>query len=135
VNLEEFQALAEAYGGDTGRWPAARRASARALASSLPAAAAALDEARRLDGLMAAAPLQLAGAGLEAKIARAAPGSRSRARRRWLGALAAGAALAAACAIGTVTGVAAATRQADPAQDAARFLAAPADPVDPAAAG
>jgi hypothetical protein len=135
VNLEDFHALAEAYGGDLARWPAARRAGAEALAATSPAAAAALGEARALDGLLAAAPRQVAGAALEARIARAAPAARrpGPGPGRWLGALAAGAALAAACAAGTVTGVAAATREADPAADAARFLAAPADPADPAA--
>jgi len=133
VNLEDFHALAEAYGGDLARWPAARRAGAEALAATSPAAAAALGEGRALDGLLAAAPRQVAGAALEARIARAAPAARRPGPGRWLGALAAGAALAAACAAGTVTGVAAATREADPAADAARFLAAPADPADPAA--
>jgi hypothetical protein len=64
---------------------------------------------------------------------------RRAAPRRWLSGLAAGAALAGACAAGAVTGMAADTRRgvepapmgaaSDPADDAARFLAEPADPA------
>jgi hypothetical protein len=138
VNIDEFQQLADAWGGRTDLWPADRRAAAAALAASDPAAARALEAARALDGVLATATGLPASAALRARIAATAPGQGSRrATRRWLGALGAGAALAAACAAGAVTGVAAATRQAlparasavDPADDAARFLAEPTDPA------
>jgi hypothetical protein len=48
-----FRALAEAYGGDISRWPAAERGSAEAwLAGNPQDGAAALEAARALDDLL-----------------------------------------------------------------------------------
>ena len=148
MNLADFTRLVDAYGADLNRWPQQWRSAALDLARSDPAAEAALGEARILDDVLDAAPIQAPSVVLRTGLAAAALGGGSlphRARRsgrdtlfgrrspsRW----AAAAALAAACAAGAVTGVAAATRQvqparmgvsADPAAMAARVLA---DPMD-----
>jgi hypothetical protein len=137
VTIEEFLALVETWGGRSERWPAARRAAALALVAADPAAAAALDAARRLDAVLAAAPALAPSLALQARIVGDALAPRPRVSpRRWLGAMGAILALAGACAAGAFTGVAAATRQADPAaststrdpaDEAARFLADPPD--------
>ncbi len=55
MTVEEFGALAAAWGADVARWPAERRTAAAALAAESPAAAALLVEAGRLDRAIAAA--------------------------------------------------------------------------------
>jgi hypothetical protein len=55
MTLEDFRRLAETWGGDLGRWPAAERDAARALAAT-PQGRAILERARQLDALMAAPP-------------------------------------------------------------------------------
>jgi hypothetical protein len=147
MELADFTRLVEAYGADPRRWPTERRDEAIALTKSDPVAAAFLDEARSLDEVLDAAPVQSPSLMLRTTVAGAAlGGDRRRAgyRSRQAGSLgrpfprrlAAAAAIAAACAAGVVTGVAAATRQvlpvravvsADPAVDAARLLAEPQD--------
>ena len=54
MTIDEFKTLAEAWGGDIARWPPHLRAAAQALAQT-PVGMAALDEARRLDRLIATA--------------------------------------------------------------------------------
>jgi hypothetical protein len=147
MQLEEFMRLVDAYGGDAQRWPPDRRAAALTLAASDAAAGALLHEARILDRLLDAAPIQAPSVSLRTAVAGAAldrgrrpAAARRSGRRDHSGRLLPGrwaaAALAAACAAGVVTGVAAATRQAqpthaavsaDPAVDAARLLG---DPMD-----
>jgi hypothetical protein len=49
---EQFEQALDRYGGDLGRWPAAMRAEAKALADKDAAAARMLAEAARLDALL-----------------------------------------------------------------------------------
>jgi hypothetical protein len=148
MQLADFMRLVDAYGADPERWPPERRAAALALAESDASADAALRQARALDERLDAAPGQAPSLALRTAVAGAALGAGrrrpvpsrsrpaapvgSRMQARW----AAAAALAIACAAGAVTGVAAATRQvqpahvtvaADPAVDAGRLLAEPMD--------
>lgn len=55
MTRDEFRRLAETWGGDVERWPAATREAARQLAASTEGAAV-LDEQGRLDRLLAVAP-------------------------------------------------------------------------------
>ena len=52
MTIDEFKQLAEAWGADIARWPPHRRAEAEAVAQT-PAATAILEEAQRLDFLIA----------------------------------------------------------------------------------
>jgi hypothetical protein len=54
MTIDEFKTLAEAWGGDIARWPPHLREDAQALAQT-PIGRSALDEAQRLDRLIAAA--------------------------------------------------------------------------------
>jgi hypothetical protein len=143
MQLADFARLIDAYGADPERWPPDQRAAALALAASDAGAETLLHEARGLDRLLDAAPIQAPSLALRTAVASAALPSLGRrhdgpgrSRRPLSGRWAAAAALAAACAAGAVTGVAAATRQAqpthpavsaDPAVDAARLLGEPID--------
>jgi hypothetical protein len=53
MTIDEFQQLAQTWGGDIARWPPHRRTEAEAIAR-MPAEAVILEEARRLDRLIAA---------------------------------------------------------------------------------
>jgi hypothetical protein len=55
MTLEQFRDLAEIWGGDVERWPQAQQSAARAIAATA-AGAEVLDEARRLDRLLAVSP-------------------------------------------------------------------------------
>lgn len=55
MSFRRFKALADSYGADLQRWPAALRGDAQALRDASPAARALLDEARALDTAIAAA--------------------------------------------------------------------------------
>jgi hypothetical protein len=55
MKIEEFETLLLAHGASLERWPAAERARAEALLAREPAALALLEEAQRLDTLVAAA--------------------------------------------------------------------------------
>lgn len=55
MNIERFQYLAEAFGGDLSRWPADQQNAAAALLRTNPAARRALDEALTLDALLSKA--------------------------------------------------------------------------------
>ncbi len=78
--LAKFEALIDAYGAEPRRWPADRRAAAEALLEISAEARALRDAGARLDGLIAAAPVEPAPAHLVGRILAAAP--RSRAARR-----------------------------------------------------
>jgi hypothetical protein len=54
MTIDEFKTLAEAWGGDIARWPPHLRAAAQALAQT-PIGRPALEEAQRLDRLIATA--------------------------------------------------------------------------------
>jgi hypothetical protein len=60
MTIDEFKALAEAWGGDIARWPPHLRAAAQALAQT-PVGMAALEEAQRLDRLIATATPEIGG--------------------------------------------------------------------------
>lgn len=52
MNIERFQYLAEAFGGDLSRWPAGEQKAAAALLRATPAARRAVKEALALDALL-----------------------------------------------------------------------------------
>lgn len=102
---ERFETLAEAYGGDVARWPAAERDAAAALMAARSAwARGVLGRAGELDGLLAAFEAPRPRAGLAERIAATGPRSRAPRWRAWLVPAAMGAGLAAACAAGVLTG-------------------------------
>jgi hypothetical protein len=105
MDAERFEQLIEAYGARPERWPRAERAAGEALLARMPALAARLTEARRLDHALDAWKLGPAAAALGERIVAGAPrplASRlgGRPARFWW--VAAG--LAAACATGVITG-------------------------------
>ena len=105
MTSERFAALAEAYGGDVARWPAAEREAAAALMAAEPAwARTTLAQAAELDEALAAfTPPRVSGE-LAARIAAGAPKT-GRRWRLWLTPAGIGAGLAAACAAGLMLGV------------------------------
>ena len=135
LNLDRFQELADAYGGDLQRWPAAERAGAAALmaADGAPARAI-LSEAARLDALLSSSRIAAPSPALVQAVIAAAPRPRAApARRRWA-AVAIGSTLAAASVAGLLSGLAAApaalprlhqTTLADTTGEAARWLVEP----------
>jgi hypothetical protein len=117
MNAERFEALAEAFGGDVARWPAAEREAAAVLmAARTDWAQSVLGRAGEVDtALYAYAPPQ-ASVGLADRIAATGPRP---GRRGWMGFLwpaGLGAGLAAACAAGIFVGahLSAATVSAEP---------------------
>jgi hypothetical protein len=101
---ERFEVLADAYGGDVARWPAAERDAAAIIMAADPAwAETVLAQARTLDSRLDAwTPPRVSAALTEAVVATA-----PRARPRlfaWLAPAGLGAGLAAACAAGVVLG-------------------------------
>src|SRR5262249_59318106 len=63
-----FRRLIDAYGADPARWPPPERAAALALLATSAQARAALEAARRLDGLLAADQTPVADASLAALV-------------------------------------------------------------------
>lgn len=85
---ERLRELAETYGGDPARWPAALRAEAEAALARLPASPEWLEDARALDALLDAYAAPTASPALARRIALAAPDLtplRRRARAWWTG--------------------------------------------------
>lgn len=81
-----FVALADAWGGDLRRWPAAEAASARLWADANPAAAArALFEARQTDAVLDLVPRVPVPAGLRDRVIAQATDAGLRARTLWPG--------------------------------------------------
>lgn len=72
MSRERFAELAAAYGGDPKQWPDSERPDALAWLMRNPAARGELDQARALDALLAAAPLDIAPAASAAAAAMAA---------------------------------------------------------------
>lgn len=91
-----FCALADCYGGDVSRWPADRRAAARAFMTAQPdVAAAVLSEAAALDQVLDLAPTQPASAALIGRVLASAPVASAgdagvRGLGEWIGVLASG---------------------------------------------
>ncbi|WP_428395262.1 hypothetical protein [Lichenicoccus sp.] len=102
MSPERFAALADAFGGDLDRWPAAERDAACAHLRQHPDANAMLAGAGKLDDTLAAWTVPPPGAALAGRIAAAAVQSRARARRLrlWLSSLGAAATLAGGVAAG-----------------------------------
>jgi len=105
MTRERFEGLAEAYGGDVTRWPAAERDSAALLMASDSAhAQAVLARAGALDAALNAFAAPLVAPALRDRVLATAPGPRV-ARWPWLSPAALAAGLAAACAAGLVVGI------------------------------
>ena len=88
MTVEEFGALAAAWGADIARWPDETQDRATALVSMSPSAAALLAEAGRLDRAIASARPVVAPARSDALVGRiatalAAEAAQRTARRRW----------------------------------------------------
>lgn len=104
---ERFEALAEAYGGDVARWPAADREDAALLMAQSPDfTSTVLARAGALDGILDDwRPTEVSHALREAVIAAAPTARRGAGLRGWFWRAGVGAGLAAACAAGLVVGV------------------------------
>lgn len=107
MTRERFEDLAEIYGGDIARWPAAERDGAALLMAADPDfAKAALAAPASLDAVLDAwAPLPVSHQLREAVIAGAPAARARRGVRGWFWRAGLGAGLAAACAAGLVVGV------------------------------
>jgi hypothetical protein len=68
MNLERIKTLAEAYGANPARWPAAERADAEAFLAAEPAARLWLEEAASIDRVLDAAETQKVTRALEDRI-------------------------------------------------------------------
>lgn len=73
ISLERFAAIVDAYGASPMRWPADERGAAEALLAFSADARALLDEARMLDGVLAAAPVEVPSDALVARLMAARP--------------------------------------------------------------
>jgi len=105
MTRDRFEELADAYGGDVSRWPAAAREAAALLMAAEPSfTQEALARAGALDIALDSWRPAPASPGLVERIVAAAPRARSR-WPAWLSPAALGAGLAAACAAGVVAGV------------------------------
>ncbi|CAN7445316.1 hypothetical protein LJR219_002900 [Phenylobacterium sp. LjRoot219] len=126
MTKEQFQALAEAYGGEIARWPAAMRDEAALFAASEPAQAqAVLAREAALDAALDAAPRPApAPSALYDRILADAPGLPRRLRwRLWLTPAGLGAALAGAAAAGVVLGAQLGDRSTTGAEASAQAVA------------
>lgn len=107
MTKEQFQELAEAYGGELARWPAALRDEAAVLIAAEPGfAQAVLAREAKLDAALDELPRAPATAALFERIVATAPPLRPRRRwRLWLAPAGLGAALAGVAAAGVIIGV------------------------------
>jgi hypothetical protein len=107
VTKEEFQALAEAYGGELARWPAAVRDEAALLVAADPEfAQAVLAPQARLDGVLDEFPRAHATPELFERIVAGAPPVRRTHRwRLWLAPAGLSAAMAGVAAAGVLLGL------------------------------
>jgi hypothetical protein len=136
MDLNRFERLLEAWGGEPARWPPHERAAALEFAARDPDAARRLSGVRRLDALLDAEIARAPGASLRVRVRAAAPSAGS-SRWRRLAALAAAAGFTGAMVAGSLAGAAVAARETrpapplgagDPAYEAARDMTEPADP-------
>lgn len=109
MTKDEFQQLAETYGGEVARWPAGVREEAALFAAQDPAfTGAALAREALLDAALDALPRPQASRDLFDRIVAEAPAARrprGRAWRLWLAPAGVGAALASVAAAGVILGV------------------------------
>jgi hypothetical protein len=126
VTKEEFQELAQAYGGEIARWPAARRDEAALLVASEPEfAMAVLSREAALDAALDELPRATASAELFERIVAGAPALRRRRPwRLWLAPAGLGAALAGIAAAGVLLGVEVSQRSTVSAEASAQSVAA-----------
>lgn len=73
ITLERFAAIVDAYGASPMRWPVAERGAAEALLAASAEARALLGDARMLDGMLAAAPVEAPSAALVERLMAARP--------------------------------------------------------------
>ena len=120
MNATRFASLAEAYGGDLRRWPAAVQDEARDFLDRHPDARPLLAAASDLDTMLASWTVPAAGAALHARIVAAATsrGAHVRRLRLWFSSLGAAAVLAG----GVAAGVAVVELASDPAEQATGSL-------------
>jgi 1,6-anhydro-N-acetylmuramate kinase len=86
MTADRMQELAEAWGGDLRRWPAADRIAAEAFARAEPEAAErALFDARQLDAALDAAPRVVVSAELRDRVIASAEAAGLKARAVWPG--------------------------------------------------
>ena len=126
MTKEEFQALAETYGGEVARWPAALRDDAALLAAAEPAFTQdTLAREASLDAALDALPRTRASTALYDRILADAPAVRRRQCfwRLWLAPAGVGAALASIAAAGLVLGVQLGERSAVSADASAQAVA------------
>ena len=139
MSPERFEALAGRFGGNLERWPPSERQSAYHLAAAHPTLAdRVLDDARRLDRMLDAAPSISPSHELREGIIRAAPGPQGgRAAWRWAAGFGLTAGLAGAAAAGVAVAIAVAPATfalphagpvSDPVEEAALLLREPSDP-------
>ena len=102
MDLDRFRALADAYGGDLRRWPAAERAAAEGLRDADAEARAILDREAEFDHLLHQAPAPVPAA-LRAAVLAKAPTAHTRRRAAWR-LWVSGAGLAATAAAGALAG-------------------------------
>ncbi len=106
MTSERFEALAEAYGGETARWPQAEREAAAAVMAGQPDfARAVLARADALDEMLDAWRPAPASAALLERVLAQAPRHRATGLAAWIWRGAVGAGLAGACAAGLLMGV------------------------------
>lgn len=106
MTREQFQELAQAYGGEIARWPAALREDAALLAAAEPEfPGTVLAREASLDAALDALPRTPARAELYERIIAGAPAPRPRRWRPWLAPAGLGAALAGVAAAGVLVGV------------------------------
>lgn len=103
MNEARFKTLAQAYGADLDRWPAAERTDAQAYLDSHPTADDWLAAELSLDSLLSAAPPPPVSGLLRERIIASAPRPERVVWRRG-GAWMSGAGLAAACVLGLLAG-------------------------------
>ena len=106
MNRQRFEALAEAFGGDVARWPAAERETAAVLIAAEPEwARGALAEASDLDAILVSDAPPRGSVDLVDRIVADAPRVRAARWTGWMLPAGMGAGLAAACAAGILAGV------------------------------
>lgn len=135
MSIERFEALLDAYGADSRRWPAAERDPGLALVADDVRARALLAEARALDRGLDACPAPQVSPELRARVLASAPAP-SRAARwavaGWARVWTPGAGLVAAGVAGLMFGAALGAGSLGPGSDsgAAQALLADAEPYD-----
>lgn len=125
MTKDQFQALAEAYGGEIARWPESLRDEAALLVAAEPAfAQATLGREAGLDAALDALPRTQASTALYDRILADAPAARRRRRWGfWLGPAGVGAALAGVAAAGLMLGVQLGERSSTSADASAQAVA------------